>query len=216
LMLAKDGATVEPAGAILAGGGSRRMGGRPKPLESLAGKPLLQHVIERIRPQVGRLYLSVGRPSEELAGFGLPVVADPEPGVGPLAGMLAVLKALKAGQEWLLLAPCDAPFLPPDLSTRLLTCARNAGLPGAVVRYRAELQPTFSVWNRGLLPRLEQAVSKQGLRGFKQFLAEVDLAVLDWPESEPSPFFNINDPAALEQAERLLAPGRAKLESCSA
>lgn len=207
---------AEPAGAILAGGGSRRMGGRPKPLEPLAGKPLLQHVIECIRPQVGRLCLSVARPSAELAGFGLPQVPDSNPGAGPLAALLAVLRELEARQEWLLLAPCDAPFLPADLSARLLACARNAGLPGAVVRYRGELQPTFSVWNRALLPKLERSVSRDGFRSFKQFLGEVNLAVLDWPETDPSPFFNINDPDALEQAERLLAPGPAALTSCSA
>jgi molybdopterin-guanine dinucleotide biosynthesis protein A len=201
---------------ILAGGGSRRMGGRPKSLLPLAGQTLLQHVIERVRPQVGKLLLSVRRPSDELAAFGLPMVPDPQPGAGPLAALLAVLGELEEGQDWLLLVPCDAPFLPRSLAANLLSRALESGLPGAVVRYRDQLQPTFSLWNRSLLPRLEQAVTDEDMRGFKQFLGVSQLAVVDWPASEPPPFFNINDAAALRQAERLLTPQQGKRLSCSA
>ena len=45
-------------GVVLAGGLARRMGGGDKPLRLLAGRPMLDHVLERLRPQVAALALS--------------------------------------------------------------------------------------------------------------------------------------------------------------
>ena len=191
------------AGVILAGGRSRRMGGTAKALLLLGDRPLLQHVIDRVNPQVDELLLSVERPSEAFEAFGLPQVEDPEPDGGPLGGLLSAMQKMSPGHDWLLLVPCDAPFVPSDLAAGLLACALDSARPGAVVRYRSEIQPTFSIWSRRILPQLEQAVLEEGMAGFKQFLSVVELAELNWPGSEPSPFFNINDQEALLKAVRL-------------
>lgn len=198
------------AGVVLAGGRSRRMGGQAKAFINLAGKCLLQHVIDRVRPQVNRLMLSVERESEDFAPFGLAQIADPEPGHGgPLGGLLAALSEVgRSGDGWLLLAPCDAPFVPTDLAPRLLDCARTQQAPGALVRLDGEAQPTFSLWHTDLLPVLAGAVVQQGMAGFKQFLAIAPLAALDWPEAKDRAFFNINDSAALDEARRILAQER--------
>src|ERR1700728_2058173 len=80
------------AGVLLAGGLSRRMGGGDKTLRTLAGRPLLDHVIERLRPQVGALVLNANGDAARFACFGLPVVPDSVPDfAGPLAGVLAGL-----------------------------------------------------------------------------------------------------------------------------
>ena len=191
---------IAVAGVILAGGRARRMGGAVKALLPLAGKPLLWHVIDRVNPQVDRLWLSVGQTSEVFEAFGLPQVVDPEPDGGPLRGLLAALQMMGHGPDWLFLVPCDAPFVPPDLAARLLACALASARSVAVVCYESEIQPTFSIWNRNILPQLEQAVLEQGMAGFKQFLSVTDFAELDWPRTEPSPFFNINDQDALAEA----------------
>ena len=207
---------MKPAGAILAGGRSRRMDGKLKALLDLSGKPLLKHVINRVNSQVERLYLSVEQPVDALARYGLTQVCDPRKDAGPLVGLLTILQEMEPGNDWLLLVPCDAPFLPLDLAARLLDRALETERPGAVVSYESEIQPTFSIWNRTLLPRLEQGVMVRNMKGFKQFLRETELAVLDWPVAEPSPFFNINDPADLRQASRLLVPGAGEGTSCLA
>ena len=194
------------AGVILAGGRSRRMGGVAKAHELLGGKPLIQHVIDRLQLQLGSLVLSVERESEEFADYGLVQVADPEPGsCGPLGGLLAAMRQMGAGSDWLLLAPCDAPFLPRDLAVRLKQQAEKSESEGCVVRYEEEVQPTFSIWNRSLLPALESAVLVQGMGGFKQFLKVHAHAVLDWESSDISPFFNINEPGALAEANLFLS-----------
>ena len=196
------------AGVILAGGRSRRMGGAVKALLPLGDRPLLQHVIDCVKPQVHELLLSVEQFSEMYEAFGLPQVEDPEPDGGPLGGLFAAMQTISPGHDWLLLTPCDAPFIPPDLAPRLLACALAAARPGAVACYESEIQPTFSVWSCSVLPQLEQAVLVDGMAGIKQFLSVVELAELDWPGSEPSPFFNINDQDALLEAGRLASVNR--------
>lgn len=193
------------AGVILAGGRSRRMGGGFKALAPLGAKPLIRHVIDRLQPQVRSLVLSVEQHVLELEGFGLPQVEDPTPGSrGPLGGLWSALANMETACDWMLLAPCDAPFLPLDLAERLLNRALDNDQAGCVVRYDAEIQPTFSLWHRRLLPRLEEAVLEKGMAGFKQFLRETPVAVLDWEQSDLAPFLNINDPDDLLAAARLL------------
>jgi len=182
--------------------------GQTKALAELGGIPLMQHVIDRLKPQVSSLALSVDCTQPALDRFGLPQLPDPRHGSqGPLGGLLAALEALPQGQDCLLLVPCDAPFLPMDLGRRLEDRLVASGLTGCMVRYEDELQPTFSIWHRRLLPELRTAVLEQGLAGFKQFLGRVYLSVLDWAPADVSPFFNVNTPEDLARAHKILESG---------
>lgn len=195
-------------GAILAGGRSRRMGGAHKAFQPLAGRPLLSHVIDRLKPQCQTVLLSVEKIDDCWNAFGLQQVADPQPGSrGPLGGVLAALEtASRPASAWLLLVPCDAPFLPVDLAERLAAAALEARVEAAVASYRQHWQPTFSLWHSSLLPDL-RAVVQQGRSGLKEYLESRRVATLEWPEAEPEPFFNINDAADLAAAKALLDPG---------
>src|SRR5688500_1549294 len=114
---------ADTCAVLLAGGLARRMGGGDKCLVPLGGRTLLERVIERARPQAGRLVLNANGDPVRFAAFGLPVVLDSVPGfAGPLAGILA-------GMEWAVThAPearhvaslaTDTPFFPTDLVARL-------------------------------------------------------------------------------------------------
>ena len=139
---------VSVAGAILAGGRSTRMGCRNKALAELGGRPLIRHVIDRLRPQVDAMAVSVETDIPEFNALGISQLADPAPGHrGPLGGLLAALRYFAGTHDWVLLTPCDAPLLPPDLAARLHATAREASAPAAVVQWAGELQPTFSIWN---------------------------------------------------------------------
>ena len=196
--------------AILAGGRSRRFGGERKALVSLKGQPLIQHVIDRLTPQVSLLALSVDQKNPAFDYLGFQQIEDPEPGVeGPLPALLASLRWLKGrdGADWLQLAPCDTPFLPDNLSRRLMQAALREGTPGAVPSSGEELQPACALWHRDLLDDVEQAVAR-GMKGFKEFLQLQPLATLRWPATpaDRDPFFNINTPEDLSRAEEYLAP----------
>jgi len=81
-------------GILLAGGKSSRMCGGDKFLLPLAGRPILAHVIERLKPQVAELIISANGDPARFSAFGLPVVEDRlDFYAGPLAGIFA-------GLEW--------------------------------------------------------------------------------------------------------------------
>lgn len=196
-------------GIILAGGLARRMGGGDKGLLPLGGRPLLDHVIARARPQVATLVLNANGDPARFAAFGLPVVADSVEGfAGPLAGVLAGMDwtlAQVPGARWIATFASDTPFFPLDLVTRLhdavlregaaLACASSAGRP----------HPVFGLWPVDLRDALEHAMRQEGLRKIDLFTARYRLAVVDWPSEPFDPFFNANRPEDLARAEELLA-----------
>ena len=83
---------TDTIGVILAGGLARRMGGGDKAMREIAGRTILQRVIDRIGPQCSGLILNANGDPARFASFGLTVVADDVPNfAGPLAGILAAL-----------------------------------------------------------------------------------------------------------------------------
>ncbi len=132
----------EITGLILAGGRGSRMGGADKGLVPFAGTALVEHVIAALKPQCARLMLSVNRNEETYARYGLPMVTDGNQNFsGPLAGIAAALE--KTTTDYLVVAPCDSPFLPSDYVARLaaglashpqakVAAARTAGREQAV------------------------------------------------------------------------------------
>jgi len=109
----------EATGLIIAGGAGRRVGGRDKGLLTWRGEALAAHVAQRLRPQVGRLLISCNRNAQFYATLGNAIVVDERRDFpGPLAGLEAA--AAHITSEFLVIAPCDTPLLPPDLAERLL------------------------------------------------------------------------------------------------
>ena len=122
-----DGRHPPVSGLVLAGGQGSRMGGRDKGLVSYRGRPLVDHVIERVAPQVDELMISANRNLDDYARRGHPVLTDTLPDFqGPLAGVLAGLQA--ASHEWVLVVPCDMPQLPADLAARLLEASHGCDI----------------------------------------------------------------------------------------
>lgn len=110
---------AEPIHAlVLAGGAGRRVGGRDKGLLSWQGKPLIEHVIARVAPQVHRLSISCNRNRETYAALAPLTPPDLRPDYqGPLAGLETAQQTVAV--DYVLLAPCDTPLLPLDLVSRL-------------------------------------------------------------------------------------------------
>jgi len=197
----------KPAGVILAGGRSSRMGVGSKALLDLNGQTLLARVIERLQPYLDPLMLSCESETSEFDSFGLPVIPDLLPNHrGPLTGLCSALQYLadKGQNNGLVLCPCDAPFIPDGLVQKLLEANQGAEKPVVVISYQGVLQPTFSLWQNHHLPLIREAVTNKGLGGLKQVLALLPHNIVEWTTAEPSPFFNVNTPADLNAASHWL------------
>jgi molybdenum cofactor guanylyltransferase len=194
---------------LLAGGLSRRMGGGDKCLRPLGGRPILAHVVERIRPQVDAMVLNANGDPARFACFGLPVAADVVEGfAGPLAGVLT-------GLEWALAhrpeaarvtsVATDTPFFPCDLVARLLAATTAEGADLACAASGGQAHPVFGLWPTALAGELRRALVDEGVRRIDAWTARHRLAVVEFPIDRVDPFFNANRPEDLAEAERLLA-----------
>ena len=137
-------------GVLLAGGLARRMGGGDKPLRELGGKPILEHVIDRAKPQVHHLILNANGDPGRFAKYSLPVVADIIDGhQGPLAGILTALDWAAEHvpeAEHVVSFATDAPFLPRDLTARLLAAVATESTPLACAITGERTHPVFGIW----------------------------------------------------------------------
>jgi molybdopterin-guanine dinucleotide biosynthesis protein A len=197
----------KPAGVILAGGRSSRMGVNRKALLELKGRSLLAMVVERLQAHVEPLMLSCESETNEFEDYGLPVVPDLLPRFrGPLTGLCSTLQFLADNgySNGLVLCPCDAPFVPDNFVQTLLDADQGENGPVVVISYQGVLQPTFSLWRNHHLPMIRDAVVNKGMGGLKHMLSVLPHTVVDWAFAEPPPFFNVNTPADLKTATRWL------------
>jgi molybdopterin-guanine dinucleotide biosynthesis protein A len=104
-------------GVVLCGGAGRRMGGVQKPLLELDGRTLLDRVLERVRPQVGRIVISANEELPRYAAYGYEVIRDATPGLGPLGGLAACARVVTT--PWIFVCAGDAPYLDSYLISRL-------------------------------------------------------------------------------------------------
>lgn len=203
-------------GVILAGGRSSRMEGQNKAECLIAGRPMLDWVIQTAQPQL-RL-LAINRP--KTASFptrDLPTIPDRVGGFhGPLMGLYSAMDWFVAEHrsEWLALFACDTPFVPRDLVARLYAAAQARQALAAVVSLAGKAQPTASLWHCDLLPRLREAVVEHHQAGFKTFLDEIEAAFLPLDESWSDSFLNVNTPADLERARAIVGQRSPESLSC--
>lgn len=188
------------------------MGGGDKPLLSLGKARLIDQVVSRLGPQVGTLALNANGDPARFAGTGLPVLEDTVQGyAGPLAGILT-------GLEWaaenktcraLVSAAGDTPFFPGDLVERLTAAAREGPGAIAVASSDGRWHPTFALWPLGLRDALRHFLVDEDNRRVSAFMerhgfVEVEFPMIEADGQRVDPFFNINTPDDLAEAERLL------------
>lgn len=197
----------QPAGVILAGGRSQRMGGGDKGLLRLGGMRLLDRVEARLAPQVAEIALNAnGDPSR--FDTPLPVIADTIDGfAGPLAGVLAGLDwAAAGGHDHIVTAAADTPFFPADLVPQLLLAGEHAPIALAATPdpdRGMNRHPTFGLWPVALREDLRAAL----IGGVRKVLAWVEphgVAYAQFGAHPFDPFFNVNTPDDMQRAEEML------------
>jgi molybdopterin-guanine dinucleotide biosynthesis protein A len=179
---------------ILAGGLGRRMGGVDKGLQQIHGQPMVQQVLNRLQPQVGRVLINANRHLDEYKGFGVPICSDSISGyAGPLAGIQAAL--LHTTTPYLVSVPCDSPLLPKDLVTRLASAMHQHTADAAVAVTgdpdQVQRHPVFLLLKSELRNSLERYLGSGG-RKVDDWLAS--LKCIDVQFDDEMAFTNINTP----------------------
>lgn len=200
---------TEIGGVILAGGLARRMGGGDKALLKLDGRTLLDRIVDRLSPQIGPLALNANGDPARFTRFGLPVIPDTVEGfAGPLAGVLAGLRWAKdQGCSHIVTAAADTPFFPADLVERLRQAAEENHQPIALAATHDPQRglsehPTFGLWPVALADDLEHSL-KDGLRKVIVWTSRHGAARAVFDDAGPLPFFNVNTPDDMAEAERI-------------
>jgi molybdopterin-guanine dinucleotide biosynthesis protein A len=211
----RSGALV---GVVLAGGEGKRMGpGALKPLRLLAGRPMVAHVVERLRPQVMDLVVVANEPAAAFRALKVAVIPDPPDilraaeregrKLGPLAGILAGMEWARTHHPhagWILTAPADVPFLPLDLTVRLCGHMHVPEPDVLMVRHGRRREHTIAVWSVRLAADLRRALLEEGVRRVDEFARRYTFAELAWPGGA-APFLNVNTPAEFAKATRMAA-----------
>lgn len=196
---------LDVTGLILAGGRGSRMGSVDKGLQAFRGKPMAQHAIDRLAPQVARIMINANQNLDVYERFGVPVYSDALEGfAGPLAGLQTGL--MHCASPYLITVPCDSPFFPLDLVSRLGSAllAQQADIAVAVTGTEGHEQPhpVFCMVKTSLLPHLSHFL-ESGQRKIDKWYASLKVAQVHF--SDEAAFSNINTRDELTQWEEKLA-----------
>jgi molybdopterin-guanine dinucleotide biosynthesis protein A len=180
---------IEVSGIILAGGRGMRMGGVDKGLQPFRGRPMVAHVIDHLLPQVGELLINANQNLDQYEKFGHRVIADDIEGfAGPLAGFERGLA--NATGNLVVTAPCDSPFLPPDLVARLKAAMNKDSADLCVAKTGGQAHPVFCLMQRGVLPSLH-AFLHSGGRKIDRWYETLKVVEVNFDDEEDA-FRNIN------------------------
>ncbi len=194
-------ATPDITAIILAGGRATRMGGKDKGLIPLDGRPMLEHVLDRIRPQVDQIVINANRNRDAYETFGWPVINDHDENYrGPLSGIAAVMHHTTS--NWFASVPCDAPLLPADLISRLYDAAKETNAICAVAHNGESIQPVFALFRNTAEPALSDFV-RAGEGKVRLWHKKNSSIIVDFSDT-PGAFLNINTPTQLQAIEQQL------------
>ena len=152
-------------GAILAGGRSRRLGGRNKAALKIGDATVLDRQLARLRGVVDRTIIVAGD-AAPFAWTGLPVIPDLRPGDGALGALRTAVHAAQTDRT--LVMACDMPFVTEALLGYLVDAGRAADI--AIPRTRRGYEPLCATYSRRCADEMARLISE---RRFK--LSEVAL-----------------------------------------
>ncbi|MGF1717169.1 molybdenum cofactor guanylyltransferase MobA [Photobacterium chitinilyticum] len=179
---------------ILAGGQASRMGGNDKGLVELAGRAMIEHVIDTLEPQTSSITINANRNQERYKTYGSVFGDHIQDYPGPLGGMHAALHHLN--NEWIGFVPCDCPQLPADLISRMAeACQSDTDI--AVAHDGEHIQPVVTLLNRRILPKLERFLAN-GDRKIILLYKQCNMITVDFSD-QPNAFVNLNTPLELQK-----------------
>jgi len=174
---------------ILAGGKGSRMDGQDKGLIDIAGKPAIEHILDRLATHPGPVLISANRNLARYSTYGHPVIEDPSCDFpGPLAGILTGLTATRSSH--MLTLPVDAPLVSEQYPVRMAAGLTEKGGKACVASLNQRIEPVFCLLDKTLGPAL-QAYLDSGQRAVSGWLNEIGAIAVDFSDT-PQQFINLN------------------------
>lgn len=196
---------------LLAGGRSRRMGTN-KAFASLGGQTLLARIAGRFAERERHL-VALNADADWPDAAGLRLVPDKIPGkLGPLAGVLTAMQDTATHYpqaSHVATIPIDSPFFPLDLIARLAEAVQGRDEIALATSFDRD-HPVFSLWPVSAAGDLETWIVTDAKRRVSDFLTRYTVRRVAFPAIETSigaldPFFNVNTPDDLADAEKWFA-----------
>ncbi len=179
---------------ILAGGQATRMSGQDKGLILFNNKPLIAYVANIINQDVHSILVSANRNIDLYQEFGKVVSDQLSDFQGPLAGISAALNQVQT--SYLLVVPCDGPFINNLLLERLLESINQTGADIGVATDNGKMHPTFALINASLRDDLHRFLSS-GERKLGLWLRQNNALEVDFSDQKEM-FINLNSPEDFE------------------
>ena len=189
---------------ILAGGLGRRLNGQNKGLISLAGKNLIEHVIDRLKSQTKNILINANQDVSRYESTQYPVIKDKfENNQGPLAGILSCRDHIKT--QLVLTVPCDSPLIPKNLLDIMLKqYNENKPTQLCVVHDGQRLQNLFMLFDIKLFDHLDQFFQGHN-RKVRDWIHTQTYTEVDFSDQQAS-FININTEKTLNSVSNELKP----------
>jgi molybdopterin-guanine dinucleotide biosynthesis protein A len=188
--------------AIQAGGQSTRMG-RDKALVHLAGKPIIEYVLQRVEGLGDEILITTNNPAD-YTYLGIRLEGDADPGAGSLPGLQTALKA--SHYPYTLVLACDMPFVSRPLLEFMIERMPHADI--IVPQRQGYFEPMHAIYSQRCLPSIKMTLDRGDTRVISfydqvqvRIINESELAQLD---PHGMSFFNINSPQDLTWAEDYL------------
>lgn len=199
-----ENVTGQVTGVVLAGGKARRMGGIDKGLIEINDRPMIEYVLDILKPQVHEILINANRNAAKYETFGYAVVSDQlEDFQGPLAGMATTMAQAKT--EYICTCPCDGPLIAKDLVTRLYSSLTYNGQDAkiAVAHDGNRMQPVYALLNCDLYESLMHYL-KSGERKIDRWFMQHSCIEVDFSDKQDC-FININTPEDKKTISQQLA-----------
>ncbi|MEI6809999.1 MAG: molybdenum cofactor guanylyltransferase [bacterium] len=164
---------------ILAGGRSLRMG-QDKNFLPVAGRPMIQNIVEQLSPWFNDILIGANDP-EKFQFLQRRIIPDRQPGMGPLMGILSCLSESRS--ELNFITACDVPVFDPHFLMKMIQAAHGSDIT-VPLSPDGRPEPLLAVYRKSVAAAAEQVLQNGGRRISDLFkvvkVKFVDVSGLDW------------------------------------
>ena len=189
-------------GAVLAGGKSQRFG-EDKSQVKLGDKLLIDYILSEIIEEFKEILVVSNSSIDFRKSEKISVIEDIKKNLGPLGGVLTVMKWVKNNNKdfkWISTFPADSPFFKRPILKKFLQDIQLEESKLFFIKSNNTRHNIFGLWSIDLMDKLEEDLNK-GERKVEVWANSIGVKTINIEFQNEDPFFNINTKEDLEKAK---------------